>query len=102
MRRSEAIIAAKLRASEPISSPRDASASEPVKSPTAMRFATASMSDSNKKKPISPQEIARRKEAAQKQADLLNTPTAKSYSTMGGKNGKFAPKKAQNFRHQGR
>ena len=60
------------------------------------------MSDSKKSRPISPQEIARRKEAAQKQADLLNLPAAKTYTNMSGKNGKFAPKKAQNFRHQGR
>ncbi len=60
------------------------------------------MSDSKKSRPLSPQEIARRKEAAQKQAALNNEPPAKSYSNLAGKSGKFSPKKAQNFRHQGR
>ncbi|MGC9954494.1 MAG: hypothetical protein ABSD21_09475 [Rhizomicrobium sp.] len=59
------------------------------------------MSDSKKNRPLSPQEIARRKEAAQKQALLINTPP-KSYANLAGKAGKFAPKKSQNFRHQGR
>lgn len=61
------------------------------------------MSGSKKKHPISPQEIARRKEAAQKAADLLNAPPdAKAFTNLGGKTGKVAPKKTQNFRHQGR
>lgn len=60
-------------------------------------------SDSKKARPLSPQEIARRKEAAQKQIQLLNTEAGpKSFANMGGKTGKFGPKKAQNFRHQGR
>ncbi len=61
------------------------------------------MSGSKKGHPISPQEIARRKEAAQKAADLLNAPAAtKSFGHLNGKAGKIAPKKTQNFRHQGR
>jgi hypothetical protein len=60
------------------------------------------MADSKKNRPLSPQEIVRRKEAAQKQLALLGAPPTKSYSSLAGKAGKFAPKKAQNFRHQGR
>jgi hypothetical protein len=59
------------------------------------------MSNSKKDRPLSPQEILRRKEAAQKQALLVNAP-AKSYANLAGKAGKFAPKKSANFRHQGR
>jgi hypothetical protein len=60
------------------------------------------MSDSKKTRPLSPQEIARRKEAAKKQAQLNNEPLPKSYASLAGKAGKFAAKKSQNFRHQGR
>ena len=61
------------------------------------------MSDSKKKRTLSPQEIARRsKEAAQKQAVLNNEPSPASYENLAGKGGKFAPKKSANFRHQGR
>jgi hypothetical protein len=60
------------------------------------------MSGSKKNRPVSPQEAARRKEAAQKHADLLNATPTKTYGNLSGKAGKFAPKKAQNFRHQGR
>ena len=60
------------------------------------------MSDSKKNRPISPQEIARRKEAAQKQAALLLNEPPKTTGGFTGKAGKFAPKKTQNFRHQGR
>jgi len=60
------------------------------------------MSDSKKNRPISPQEIARRKEAAQKQAALLLNEPPKTTGGFAGKAGKFAPKKTQNFRHQGR
>ena len=60
------------------------------------------MSDSKKKRTLSPQEIARRKEAAQKQAVLNNEPSPTSYAALAGKGGKFSPKKSANFRHQGR
>lgn len=60
------------------------------------------MSNSKKDRPLSPQEIARRKEAAQKQALLNNEPLPKTFANMGGKGGRFTPTKAQNFRHQGR
>ena len=60
------------------------------------------MSNSKKKRPISPQEAARRKEAAQKHAEALKAPLTQTYGNTAGKAGKIAPKKTQNFRHQGR
>ena len=60
------------------------------------------MSGSKKNRPLSPLEIARRKEAAKKQAQLNAEPLPQTYADLAGKAGKFSPKKAQNFRHQGR
>ena len=60
------------------------------------------MSGSKKNRPLSPAEIARRKEAAKKQAQLNGEPLPQTYADLAGKAGKFAPKKSQNFRHQGR
>jgi hypothetical protein len=60
------------------------------------------MGHSKKDRPLSPQEIARRKEAAQKQAQLNSEPLPKAFTSPGGKGARFTPTKAQNFRHQGR
>jgi len=60
------------------------------------------MSGSKRNRPLSPQEIARRKEAAKKQAQLNAEPLPQSFGSPAGKAEKIAPKKAQNFRHQGR
>jgi len=60
------------------------------------------MSGSKKKRPLSEQEIARRKAAAEKQAQLHGEPEATRGGPAGPKTGKIAAKKTQNFRHQGR
>lgn len=60
------------------------------------------MSGSKKKRPLSPEEIERRKKAAESSQHAHGEPTPQDFAQMGGKAGKFAPKKAANFRHQGR
>jgi hypothetical protein len=55
-----------------------------------------------KRTPLSPEEIARRKQASETDRHLHGEPDPKGFSQVGGKAGKFTPKKSTNFRHQGR
>ena len=59
------------------------------------------MSAGKKKRPLSPAEIARRKEAAEKQALAFQGQDLKNPAHVA-KGGGFVPPKSQMFRHQGR
>jgi hypothetical protein len=57
---------------------------------------------SKKKRPLSPEEIERRKKAAEASQHTHSEPGPQDFAQSAGKSGKVAPKKATNFRHQGR